>query len=139
MDAIYQNLDPEERFKTLSANCYSQEQGEIRKYFTPEELAEMQTEFATDSMILGDVEDEKKEQAAEINVRIKELKLKTKATLKKVRKQYEIEKDTLFMFDDQDNNIMNIYDSSGNLINSRKLFPHEKQTKIFSLNDQKTA
>lgn len=139
MDTIYQNLEPEERFKTMAANCYSSEEGEIRKYFSPEELEAMRVEFTTDSMILGDVEEEKKDTVAEINTRIKELKTKTKSTLKKVRKTFEIEKDTLFMFDDQDNNVMNIYDSSGNLVNSRKLFPQEKQTKIYSLNPSKTA
>lgn len=135
-DKIFPDLSPEQLYETLTMQAYKVEKQTVKKRFTPEELTDLKNELAENTVQIEDAEQDIKDIIEPIKVKLKELKGLRKHLAGKVRKGFDENIEDVFMMDDQENNLMYEYDCEGNLINTRKLSPSEKQASIRSLNQK---
>lgn len=134
----YQDKTPEERVELLIANCYSTEKQDDKFYFTDDELDQMREALSEHVIKKDDLEAELKHYAAGIRASIKTENTEIKTLLKLVKDKFEIKPIDVYHFDDQETGVMETYNAQGELIGTRRLRPHERQTRIVELN-QKTA
>lgn len=133
MEQMFPDKSIDERLSMLEANAYIVDEDLVRRNFSEFELEKMRVEFASESIILGDLEEQKSVLVKDLNLQIKEKKGEVKPLLKKIRKGYSEQKETVFGFDDQTLATMNFYDGNGDFLFSRPLKPSERQTKIHNL------
>jgi hypothetical protein len=133
METKYQDRTPEERLEMLKANCYHSELQNVKVYFTEEEMADMKSALSEESITRNGLEEELSEIGKELRNQIKQRTQKIKELLKFLKNGFEEQKQEVFEFDDQETGLMLTYNNDGELINSRKLLPSERQTKITSM------
>ena len=133
---MFPDKTPEERASMLDANAYLVEVDNVKRHYTPEQLASMRIDFTAESVVLGDLEEEKSSITKSLNESIKEKKKVLKPLLKRIRKGYAENTETVYAFDDQEAGKMHYYDIEGVYLHSRPLLPSERQTKIHSLSKQ---
>jgi len=139
-ETIYDGKTPMEKIELLRANCRSSEFTQIKIYFSQDDLDEMKSNLSELCIEKDGNEDELKELSKGLRDKIKEQSGRIKALLKLLKDKYEYQTQEVFDFDDQENGLMLTYNYNGELINSRKLRPQERQTKMFNINNNdKTA
>ena len=131
---LYPDLTPEERYNALQNAAYKQEKDIVKRQFTPEELVELKKELSSNTVAIDDQEEMKAALVKPINEEIKNLKGVKKELIKKVKNGYDKSEEDTFMFDDQENKVMYIYDADGILLSQRPLTKNERQTNIRTLN-----
>lgn len=137
MENLYQDLPPEKRIQILEDNAYNIEEGKYAKKLTEDEL-NIKRETLTENYIkLNDLEEEKKSFVDRIKLQQKPLIDDNKELLQEVKTGVSIQEGILYMHDDQENGMMNIYNELGEWIDSRRLRPDERQTKIFPIKKAK--
>lgn len=137
-NTIYQNVPLSERIEMLKANCHSTEQEQTKVFFSEDDLAEMKSRLAEESIERNSLENDLKDLSAGIRRNIKDKTSKIKSFLVLLKDKYELQMQPVYHFDDQQNGVMLTYNQEGELIGTRKLRPNERQTRIVELN-QKTA
>ena len=138
MQTIYEGKDPKEKLEMLRANCDSVEKANVKVYFSEDDKYEMKSRLSESSIERDTLEDELKEMSAGIRRKIKTETGKIKGLLRFLKDGYEEQNQEVFNFADQENGLMLTYSSQGDLINSRKLRPAERQTSIVNFKE-KTA
>lgn len=136
-DKMFQELTPNDRLDALRNNSYKEDKEIVKRIFSPDEMRNLKEDIASKSVAIDGKETELKEVSAPIKEEIKTLKGDNKQLIKMARKGYSEGEETVFYFDDQDNNRMYVYDADGTLLYDRKLSPSERQTTIRQIN--KTA
>jgi hypothetical protein len=128
---IFQEIKkPEQKAQTIRDNCdevlsnYSY----MRK-FSQEELEDFKQELSENSIEIDILETELSEVKKEFKDKLKPKKQEVKIILKALREKVKEVKDEVFVL--KDNDFYCIYNSEGELIESRPLRPAEKQTTIF--------
>ncbi len=84
-----------------------------------------------------DQQEKLKEVSKDAKDSIKGLTATVNTNLKHLKNKYVSQMEEVYLLDDQDNGIMYTYSTTGDIIESRKLLPKEKQTRIININ--KTA
>lgn len=134
---LFENESPEKRLEMLSDNAYEIKETTIKRFHTPEEK-ELLRNTATDQMInCQEIEEKIKDLTEPLKGELKMVKAELKTNLTAFKRGYESQETRLFAFDDQEDGMMCFYDGDGKLVESRKLYPAERQTKILNINDQK--
>lgn len=137
MENILQNItDLKEREQTLIDTCHSVMEGTIKKAYTSAELAMFKDQLMTQSIELNSKKDELKELSAPLKVEIKECTSVIRDLCQKLKYKVEEVEGKIYLMDDQDQQIMFMYNSTGEFQGTRKLMPHEKQTSIKSISKQ---
>jgi hypothetical protein len=127
---IFQEYDSEKRKEMLKDNCdeaisnYS-----YVKKFSSEKIEELKDELSEVSIEQDNKEEELKELSKGLKEEIKPLKEQKKRLLKNLREKSEMINETVFVLKDDAN--YNVYNSEGELLETRKLKPNEIQKTIF--------
>lgn len=127
------SLSKSERIQNLEAMAYAIEEGKYFKKLSAEEIDQKREIFTENVIQISDLNDKKKELINEIKNEIKPLSVENKSLMESIRTKQEEVEGKIYLVDDQENGMMHSYDEMGELINSRRLRPNEKQTSIFSI------
>lgn len=127
------SLSKSERIQNLEAMAYAIEEGKYFKKLSAEEIEQKREIFTENVIQISDLNDKKKELINEIKNEIKPLSVENKSLMESIRTKQEEVEGKIYLVDDQENGMMHSYDEMGELINSRRLRPNEKQTSIFSI------
>lgn len=114
----------------LQDNCDFVEDGNYVRNLDEEELAVKKDELAEISIKLAGVQAEKKEAVAVFNEQMKPLKIDLGTAIQAVKSRAEDCNGRLYHFADHESGMMGIYDDRGELVNSRRLKPEEKQGNV---------
>lgn len=90
----------------------------------------MRKQFATNSISIKKKMEEFKQMKAEIDACIKPLAEENVYLLANVRAGFAEVNQQVYLYEDHDQQMMLYYDNTGTLVSSRRLAPHEKQTRI---------
>lgn len=125
--------DPKKRIAFLMDNCDKVEEKGYMKPYTPEELARMKETLSETDIVINDIEEEKKEAAADFKARLEPLTKQRKATLEGLKKKAVFVEENCYKFVDPDTREVGYYNENGDLIESRPAYPDELQGSIFQI------
>ncbi len=128
---------PEEIVQMLKDNAVRTEEQMVKRFFTEEELSDMRIELTEASIERHDQQEKLKEVSKDAKDSIKGLTATVNTNLKHLKNKFVSQMEEVYLLDDQDAGIMYTYSTTGDIIESRKLLPKEKQTRIININ--KTA
>lgn len=131
--ALFQDVPEEKRAQMLADNADSIEEIGYMKQFTEEEILSMKDDLAEVSIDINEIEIEKKEVAAEFKHRLEPLTDQKKLILTKIKEKAEFVKEECYKFPDQENSMVTYYNKLGQIVESRRMRPDEKQLKMFTL------
>jgi hypothetical protein len=135
----YEGKTQAEKIELLKANCRETEKQNVQIFFSEDDLAEMKSRLSEFSIERDANEDELRDITKGVRTKIKTHTKNIKGLLVHLKNKFEYQMQDVFHFDDQENGVMLTYNCDGELINSRKLRPNERQTRIINLDEQKTA
>ena len=136
MDAkIFQDTPLAEREAMIEANSYASEEMPIQKHFSEEEINDMRRSHMKNSIEIKKKLEEFKTFKAEIDAFIKPLAEENTYLLQNVRNGYIEVNQQVYLFEDHENGMMCYYDNTGALVHSRRMLPHERQSKIKQTNN----
>lgn len=127
---LFQDVPENEREAMLEANCHEREIMPVQKHFTEQEINEKRSEYLSNSIAIRRAIEKlklaKEVYASETKRPIDE----NNYLLQNIRMGYiEVEED-VYLMADWENRTMLYYDKRGEFLKSRKMLPHERQTKI---------
>lgn len=132
-NGLFQDEPKEKRAQMLSDNAESIEEIGYMKSFTEEEILSMKDDLAEVSIDINEIEIEKKDIAAEFKHRLEPLTDQKKDILTKIKNKAEFVKEECYKFIDYDDQMVTYYNRLGQVVESRRMRPDEKQLKIFTL------
>jgi hypothetical protein len=127
---MFADVPAQEREAMLDANCLRPEEMPIKKFFTGEEMIDMRREYSDNTIQIGRKNEELKKVKQEVDAHNKPLIDQNTYLINNIRAGYVEANQQVYLFDDQESGMMNYYDNQGELVYSRRLMPHEKQTRI---------
>ncbi|MNE02795.1 hypothetical protein D3C80_952770 [compost metagenome] len=104
------------------------------KKLTEEELADRKDTLTDLTISVSMLEDELKEHSKEIKDTIKPKKAKSKQLMKEIKAKSVVITGKLYKIIDEVNGQVGFYESTGELVNQRRLRPDERQLTIRSIN-----
>lgn len=126
------NLAPEQRKTYLMNICDGSESISYNRIFSPEEIAE-QRELLTDaSIMLADIESNKKQVLADFKEQAKKWEQQKSKSLENLRTKSELVTEECFKVLDEDSKTVGFYNLSSDLVYSRGASPKELQKTIFT-------
>lgn len=135
MKNLFQELPETERELALKENCTKVERNyKVQRHFTKDELDGLRETVADDSILISELKDKIKLITAPITEEIKTKAVALKENLKLVKQKYEESEEDVYLIADHTTNMMHYYDAKGELVNSRRLLPHERQTRLVDMN-----
>lgn len=121
----------DERLKTLAAISYGQEKQNVRHDFTEEEMEEYKDKFSSVSITLQNEKELFDAQREQYKTTVVPLEKTRKELLLKISHKYEESVQDVFLVDNQETGMMEIYSSvTAEKISERKLFPSERQQRM---------
>lgn len=136
---LFQEMPEDQRADMLQDNCYKSEQMVVSRPYEPEQLAEFKEQLSEDSVQLAALTSELKKVQKEYEVKMKPLKNAIKEHITHLRNKFEETEEVVYLMDNQQEGLMQIFDKKGKFLYSRKLFPNEKQTSILSMSNRKVG
>ena len=124
----------EDRIQFLKDNCDKVEKKSYMRQFTREEILQKKDELSETSIIISDIEDEKKEALKEIKERLDPWVEQKKTLITNIKQKAEEVKEECFKFIDQEEKMVGFYNGAGDLIEQRPAFADELQATIFQIN-----
>jgi hypothetical protein len=134
---LFQDHSPEERIEAIKNIAVKTELQDIKNHYNEDEKNQIRGFVSEESISLMEQEEEFSVIKKEFSQKTKALKMQLKSALKDLKRGYTETNEQVFLVDDQDEGLMHIFDSKGKFLQSRKLYPDERQTTIINL--QKTA
>jgi hypothetical protein len=135
---MFPDIAPHQKAQIMSDMCYKTEKENVMRKYTDEEVSEKKQELAEKSIKIADIADEIKAVTEPLKAEKKITEAEAKDIRAKIRAKGETSYESVFFFDDQENNVMNAYDVQGKFLYSRPLTPGEKQRSIHTM-DTKTG
>ena len=129
---MYKNLSVEQRQDVLNANADGVENFSYTKKFSEEELTEKKTELTDLTIEISEIEEEKKNVASQFKDRLKPLIERQSELIKDCKYKSELVTEDVYLIADREKDIMEYFNSDGELVHSRRLTDKEKQLTIFS-------
>jgi hypothetical protein len=134
LKSLFQDVPEEKRAQMLSDNCDQIEESlGYMKPFTPDEILSMKDNLADLSININEIELEQKEVKDQFKARLKPLVKKKGSILTNIKNKAEFVKEDCYKFIDHEDGMVGFYNSSGDLVQSRRIQPDEMQKTIFSL------
>lgn len=130
-----QDIPEQERWQFLQDNADAVEKIGYTHRFTPEELAQKKETLAEVSIIINDVEMEKKEAMESFKERLKPLNEKKQEFLDHIKKGSEFvsnEECAKILYHEE--KMVGFYNKLSELVYSRSIMPQEMQKTMFSIN-----
>ena len=115
----------------LKDNCDAVEPIGYTRRFTPDELNQRKEELADVSIIISEIEAEKKEIDAQFKWRRKPHDERKAILLEQLKNKSEFVREECYKFLDHNSRLALFYNSDGELVSSRPLMPQEMQKTIF--------
>lgn len=122
------------RVAFLVANCNTVEEKGYMKQYTPEELARLKETLSDTSIIINDIEEEKKGVVAGFKERLDPLVKERKTIIEGLKKKAEYVTEMCYKFIDQEAREVGFYNENGDLIESRPAYGDEMQGTLFQIN-----
>lgn len=122
------------RVAFLMANCNTVEEKGYMKQYTPEELARLKETLSDTSIIINDIEEEKKDVVAGFKERLDPLVKERKTIIEGLKKKAEYVTEMCYKFIDQEAREVGFYNENGDLIESRPAYGDEMQGTLFQIN-----
>lgn len=130
---IYQELDLPDREAQLRSECYEMHKDQpIRRQFTDEELIEKNKQYVKDSLEYSRLKAEYDYEISNMKKILKSKQEELDLILSIIDRSYEDTKGDVFLFDNQTEGKMYIYDALGNLVDTRPLRQSERQISFIS-------
>lgn len=133
MDTLFQDKTPSERLQLLRENAASVENQFVKVMFTDEEMTEMKHNLSEFSIEENGLKDELKDISKDLKDKIKSKRTSITGLLRYLKDKFVMQAQEVYLIDDQDAGLMRTYNAEGVCIESRKLRPSEKQTRIKNL------
>ena len=131
---LFKNHTEAEKKQMLQDNCFDTEVGTYVRPLTEEDIAVRKDTLAENYNKIGTLTAELDMIKSEYKGKIDPLKHEMAIVADEIKSRNTEENGTLYMFKDEDGGMMGYYDEKGELVNSRRLRPDEKQTKgLFEL------
>lgn len=127
---IYQDLATAEREEMLSAMCLRPEEQPVKKHFSEQEIIVMRRQLAENHIVIKKAGETLNEAKKIYNDAVSNPIKDNTYILQNLRAGYVEVNQQVYLFDDQENSMMNTYDCTGELIASRRLLPEERQQRI---------
>lgn len=127
---LFEEVAPDQRLQLIKDNADGTEIKYYNRPYTPEELDSIKDEFSTQHIEAGAIRAELNAIKADYKIKLKPYENRIGQLLQALKDKTESVEATTYMFEDQENGMMLYYDAEGNLIDSRRLRPDEKQTKM---------
>lgn len=135
MDKFLGQEIPEDKRKSfLSDNCDSVERMGYTRHFSPDELNQKKEELAEISIKIAEIEEAKKEAMAQFKEQLRPNEDERKRLLDELKHKSEYVVDDCYKFIDHEERMVGYYDQYGVLVSSRPIMPQEMQKTVFSLN-----
>ncbi len=126
-------LSARERRDNLQAMAHSIEETSYYVELTQDEL-DVRREKLTDNFIkISDIDAKLKQSSDLLKAEKKPLVEENAGLLQTIKSRSEEKQGVLYHVDNQEEGMMYSYDEEGNLVQSRRLRPDEKQSSIFSI------
>lgn len=122
-----------DRLMMMQENAAKIDQTTYQKPLTEDELAERRETLADNCIKLNTKEDELKEIKDAFKAEMDPLKMINKRVLTEIKTKQTTVEGNLYHLQNFEDDMMEIYDSEGFMISSRRLRPEEKQGTVFSL------
>ncbi len=132
----FEGMPEREVRDNLDAVCYSKTEEEYTKSLNQNELNAKKNELAKVSIKISKLEAELKEVKANYKEMLKEPKRNHSEFVEALKFKTERREGVLYHIDDQESRMMYSFDENGICVDSRPLFPSEKQQKIKTLNQK---
>ncbi|KKQ95365.1 MAG: hypothetical protein UT21_C0006G0037 [Candidatus Woesebacteria bacterium GW2011_GWA1_39_11b] len=131
MKQIFENeKDANKRADMIEANACVKTKTELKRHYSPNEMAIIMQEFCHVVELIESKEEEMKDLITPIKEEIKKLKKESRVGIDKIRRKYEVVEADIYGFDDQETGVMEFFDINGNFISSRRLVPEERQLRL---------
>lgn len=130
---LLQDVPVEQRAAMLKEMAVKVEFEKVKRHYNDDEKAQIKDSITEESIELMDKQEEFKAIKKEFDKAIKANKDHLVIALKDIKRGYSENEENVFLIDDQDAGVMNVYDASGTHLYARKLFPEERQTKIVEM------
>lgn len=131
---LFQTLSQEERIEALRQMATKTDTQAIRRVFSHDERQQMKDSISENSIDLREKKKAFKVIQTEFNNAAKAFQKQIDCACDDLKRGYTENEEPVFLVDDQDEGMMHTYDQWGKYINSRKLYPDERQTKIVEMN-----
>lgn len=126
------NLPEDKREEFLRNNCDGMEMVSYTRIFTPEELAEQREELTDASIMLADIEREKKITLEKFKRQAKPYEEQKARAIENLRTKSEVVEEECFKVVDSESKMVGFYNAQGDLVSSRGAFASEMQKTIFT-------
>lgn len=130
--------DIEQRKQFLKDNCDKVEQAGYMKQFAPEEVLGMKERLAQVSIEINDIEEKKKAQNEVFKMQLKPIVEEKNELLTNIKHGAEFVNEICYLFIDQEEKVVGIYNAEGQLVSQRPASPAELQGTIFQI-ERKTG
>lgn len=130
---LFSDVPAYERTERIKAIAYSSTTEPVRRKYSEETIQETKDFVVSESTVIMENTAEMKRIAKEFSDALKKNKEAVHDALKTLKRGYSENEETLFLIDDQEEGMMNVYDVFGEFQYSRKLRPEEKQTRVLSM------
>lgn len=123
----------EARVNALDANSDAIEEITYTRRFTPDELADMRSRLADNSIEESDIEARKKEEMDRFKDQLKPIQKAKTTLLSKLKTKTEQVTESCFKMINRDERLVGYYNSDGELVSARPLNAQEMQKTIFEV------
>lgn len=130
---LLQDTPVEQRAALLKEMAVKVEFEKVKRHYNEDEKSQIKDAITEESIQLMDKQEEFKAIKKEFDKAIKANKDKLIIALKDVKRGYSENEEDVYLIDDQESGLMNVYDASGTHLYARKLFPEERQARIVSM------
>ena len=116
----------------LQDNCDAVEEVGYTRRFTPEELNVRKEQLADLSILISDLDEEKKQADDVFKTRRKPLNERKAELLSELKNKSEFVREGCYKFIFHDERIVGFYNANGELVSSRTVMPQEMQKTMFT-------
>lgn len=129
-EPIFQDIAETDREQALEANCLRPETQTIRQHFEPDELLQMRKQFMDNSIIIRRAIEALNKAKEEYKEAVKLPEKDNSYLLNSIRCGFVEVEAQVYLFDDQEKGFMYTYDRRGQVYESRRLAPEERQLRV---------
>lgn len=130
--------DLEQRKDYLSANCANVEVMDYMKRYDPDTITRMKSELSDQSIIINDIQNERKETMKAYKEQLKPLVEERNTLLLHIKQKAEMVTEKCYKFLNEEMRMACYYNAEGDLVSSRPFTSDEMQKNIFQM-DLKTG
>lgn len=127
------HVPKEQRAEQLEAIATKTHFEVVKRQYSDDEKDQMKTFLMEESISLKDNSEEMKKIVKEFQAAIKKYKEGIADAVTRFKKGFSENEEKVYLMDDQEAGIMNVFDANGEYLYTRKLFPDERQTTILTL------